>query len=200
MRNCYKECVRCHRPFPSDKYFQLSDIRCNSCTKKYLKEKAAVTASIRVLASPALSQSKMSEEESMSDSNNSIVEVPSPVIPRRAETLANQRKRKEPTFLETSDAENDNFLPSIPIKKKKTHPILGQAHILERPLAEVAAALPKRRRKAPVKKNTEGCKVNELKQKTMLQSKICDLVDKWCEKHKALDNSPKMGLVPIIFP
>ena len=35
----YKECTRCHRPFPSDKYFVKNDKRCNSCQEKYLREK-----------------------------------------------------------------------------------------------------------------------------------------------------------------
>ena len=36
--NCYKECSRCRRPFNDKKYFAISDIRCNSCQRKYLKE------------------------------------------------------------------------------------------------------------------------------------------------------------------
>lgn len=42
-QNCqmsmYKECCRCHRPFPSEKYFTSHSDRCNSCQKKYLCEK-----------------------------------------------------------------------------------------------------------------------------------------------------------------
>ena len=36
---CFRECVRCHRPFPLAKYFRLSELRCNSCERKYRKEK-----------------------------------------------------------------------------------------------------------------------------------------------------------------
>lgn len=35
----YKECRRCHRPFPSDKYFTSHPDRCNSCQKRYMSEK-----------------------------------------------------------------------------------------------------------------------------------------------------------------
>ena len=36
---CHKECKRCHRPFPDKKYFTLNTERCNSCQRKYHKEK-----------------------------------------------------------------------------------------------------------------------------------------------------------------
>lgn len=35
----HRECSRCHLPFPQSKYFQEGNRRCNSCHKKYLKEK-----------------------------------------------------------------------------------------------------------------------------------------------------------------
>lgn len=37
--NCYKECIRCHKPYPSEKYFEKNDSRCNACQEKYLREK-----------------------------------------------------------------------------------------------------------------------------------------------------------------
>ena len=39
QKTCFRECRRCHRPFPSPKYFTEDDIRCNSCQKKILLEK-----------------------------------------------------------------------------------------------------------------------------------------------------------------
>lgn len=38
-RQCFKECRRCHRPFPHERYFELDENRCNACQKKYLKER-----------------------------------------------------------------------------------------------------------------------------------------------------------------
>lgn len=38
--NCFRECKRCKRPFHDKKYYSFSETRCNSCHKKYLKEKA----------------------------------------------------------------------------------------------------------------------------------------------------------------
>lgn len=35
----FQECVRCHFPYPDAKYFSEHDSRCNSCQKKYMKEK-----------------------------------------------------------------------------------------------------------------------------------------------------------------
>lgn len=169
-------------------------------------------------ASDILCCSKMSEEESASDSNTSIVEVPSPSpgTSRRPDTLENLRKRKGAAslLLDVSEAENDAYAPSSSSgaatnkKKKVQRPNLLQELVsLERPLpAQVGLSLPaKRGRKRTVKKVGEACTTtakaaNGLKQKSLLQTKICDLLDKWCEKHKELDNTPKMGLVPIIFP
>ena len=36
---CRIECKRCHRPFPNKKYFTMNPERCNSCQRKYNKEK-----------------------------------------------------------------------------------------------------------------------------------------------------------------
>lgn len=36
----FKECIRCKRPFPDSKYFaDINSLRCNTCTKRYEKEK-----------------------------------------------------------------------------------------------------------------------------------------------------------------
>jgi len=37
---CFRECVRCKRPLDDPKYFALSLIRCNSCSRAYNREKA----------------------------------------------------------------------------------------------------------------------------------------------------------------
>jgi hypothetical protein len=36
---CFRECVRCHRPLPHESYFKQSDVRCNACHCKYLRER-----------------------------------------------------------------------------------------------------------------------------------------------------------------
>lgn len=38
-KNCFKECSRCHRPFPDKKYFGDNMVRCLACQRKYLKER-----------------------------------------------------------------------------------------------------------------------------------------------------------------
>jgi hypothetical protein len=35
----YRECSRCHLPYPEEKSFTSNDRRCNSCQNKFLKEK-----------------------------------------------------------------------------------------------------------------------------------------------------------------
>lgn len=37
----YRECVRCHKPYDSERFFSQDENRCNPCHKKYLKEKQA---------------------------------------------------------------------------------------------------------------------------------------------------------------
>jgi hypothetical protein len=37
--NMKHECIRCHRPFPTNRCFNLSKIRCDACQRKYAKEK-----------------------------------------------------------------------------------------------------------------------------------------------------------------
>jgi hypothetical protein len=36
---CFRECSRCHKPYPSEKYFAKNDRRCNSCQDKFVREK-----------------------------------------------------------------------------------------------------------------------------------------------------------------
>jgi hypothetical protein len=38
LASCYKECVRCKKPFPEEKYFLLSSDRCNTCYRRYKLE------------------------------------------------------------------------------------------------------------------------------------------------------------------
>ena len=35
----FRVCRRCKKPYPSEKYFEKNDLRCNSCQEKYLREK-----------------------------------------------------------------------------------------------------------------------------------------------------------------
>ena len=38
-KNCFRECSRCHKPYNHEKFFELNEVRCNTCQRKYLKEK-----------------------------------------------------------------------------------------------------------------------------------------------------------------
>ena len=37
-KSCQQECITCHKPYPSLKYFQLNKNRCNSCHKRHQKQ------------------------------------------------------------------------------------------------------------------------------------------------------------------
>ena len=38
-RNKFKECMRCHMPYPNEKYFQKNQKRCNACQNKLTQER-----------------------------------------------------------------------------------------------------------------------------------------------------------------
>lgn len=38
QERAFRECVRCKRPLPSEKYFSLNPHRCNACERKLVKE------------------------------------------------------------------------------------------------------------------------------------------------------------------
>ena len=38
-KNCFRECTRCHKPYNHEKFFELNEVRCNTCQRKYLKER-----------------------------------------------------------------------------------------------------------------------------------------------------------------
>ena len=57
----YSICKRCKFPFDNESYFQLDQDRCNSCQKKYIKEKekrSAVKASLSKIATPKTIKNK----------------------------------------------------------------------------------------------------------------------------------------------
>ena len=37
LKACKRSCISCKKPYPSLKYFLKSEIRCNSCTTRYMK-------------------------------------------------------------------------------------------------------------------------------------------------------------------
>ena len=38
-KKCFRECTRCHKPYDHEKYFELNEVRCNNCQRKYMKER-----------------------------------------------------------------------------------------------------------------------------------------------------------------
>lgn len=38
-QNMFRECTRCHKPFPHARFFKINEKRCNSCQQKFLAEK-----------------------------------------------------------------------------------------------------------------------------------------------------------------
>ena len=78
--NSYKICIRCKLPYNSDKYFEKSLKRCNSCHEKYLKEKSRREQKKKALEiihsddnDDEAQAKKCKKEESVEDSSKIIV-------------------------------------------------------------------------------------------------------------------------------
>ncbi len=66
--NLFRECARCRRPFPHEKYFDGNNTRCNSCFKKLEKERNR-----RALIK------KEKNEKKITNSSNAAAEIP-PIV------------------------------------------------------------------------------------------------------------------------
>ena len=102
----YQECIRCHKPYTSAKYFQLNSTRCNSCHRKYLAEKerrlAKANTSIDVMSESDSDQGVPGSDDiqlSSSDSETEVTSV-SPTPPKKMKTSTQedktQKKAKKP--------------------------------------------------------------------------------------------------------
>ena len=78
--SCERECVRCHRPFPSLIYFPSDKaIRCNACTRKYHKEKLSCDSS------DLLSSSDISDRLHKMNTKNQLKSTATSLIPPECE-------------------------------------------------------------------------------------------------------------------
>ena len=100
----YRECIRCHKPYDSERFFQSNENRCNSCQNKYIKEKENNKA--------------VMEESDESDDTLKIIESE-----RKTKKMAdsddetiykNKIKRKSKKKVVSSDSDNS---PSLKRKK-----------------------------------------------------------------------------------
>lgn len=74
---CYRECIRCHRPFPNKCYFRTNNKRCVSCQKKYLKERLTLSCKKNYLhdgANDSVSAQSLQSNNLITGTMNNIVE------------------------------------------------------------------------------------------------------------------------------
>ena len=131
--DCFRECIRCHRPFPNEKYFSMSHDRCNACSKKYLKEKSCDEAKSSYLTTgPSIMAKAKEDQEFSSDTEMSAVmsagsSSPGPssttTIKPTGKNASCKRKLNLPEINFETSAEEDEA--PIPKPKKKTKVILN---------------------------------------------------------------------------
>lgn len=90
-RNCFRECSRCHKPYNHEKFFELNEVRCNTCQRRYLKEKEKRDQKkLQAKKVPLISSS----EESGSDAD-----PPKRPPPRQSDPVVPKKKHRKKLFL-----------------------------------------------------------------------------------------------------
>ena len=124
-KRCFRECCRCKRPLDRPTFFTLSPIRCNSCHKRYEKEKMIRMNS--VLKKPTSSSggnnpsgASYHDLSSFDDSDSSTTShhVPAPPPPTPAKPV-----KRAMSICPSSSDDTDHFsdpgTPQQPPPKKK---------------------------------------------------------------------------------
>lgn len=90
-KNCFRECSRCHKPYNHERFFELNEVRCNSCQRKYLKEKEKRDMKKLQPKKPHIISSS---EESASESEQSMKkQLPKPSGPPAAKKKKKSMKK-----------------------------------------------------------------------------------------------------------
>ena len=105
----FRECKRCHKPYPEEKYFEKNENRCNSCQEKYLREREKRLQKLTKKNTKELTSSDddFSEKKSKnSDHKTSDYFPPSKKVKKHGDTnkiIIKNRRKKYLVFYETDE-------------------------------------------------------------------------------------------------
>lgn len=137
--NCYRECIRCHRPLDKPSFYSLHPQRCNGCHRKYLKEimkrkqegayLSEEEENIEIPSSPSSIEEDNNETAAGSSSSSSYSPPSSPPATSSGGGLAKKKKltgkkKKHQTKTQTIALEEDEDTDAVSetgedVKKKR---------------------------------------------------------------------------------
>jgi deoxyadenosine/deoxycytidine kinase len=109
-RNCFRECQRCHNPYPNECFFTLDAVRCDTCHRKLLAERAAKARRNQ--------QSEGSDQTVMATAQR-------PETPPQSATKSStpkKKKQRQPTLTNVWKTAEDDKKPTAPQKRKTPSP------------------------------------------------------------------------------
>ena len=193
-KQCYRECIRCHRPFNHPRYFTQDNHRCNACQKKYLKERHKLcydSAAASTRGGTKTTQLKMSNYYTSKDldlSNSSL-----------SESSASPPSKKKSAEVEVLSSNDE------PAKKKPKHrqqkkkmivedesdeTILGHSskNIAVKQKVKQKTSIPKKRGRPPTASRS-------------IDTKIHAVLSEWLalKSEEAKGESSKIGFIPVFF-
>ena len=127
---CIRECIRCHRPFDSLKYFTDNAERCNSCQKKYIKESNKTL--VPVLPSPSHSTITLSSSScsSESESTKNIISSSESEGDTKINSVKDKRitakvskKTAKPLKPILKKTQKNKLVKKVTLKNKKAQPV-----------------------------------------------------------------------------
>jgi len=96
----YKECSRCHLHYPDAKFFAQNEKRCNSCQKKYVKERER---RVQKLNEQKQEQWRKQAATAAAATATTTTTTPPPPPPNK-----NKRKANEPIIIPVDDDDDDD--------------------------------------------------------------------------------------------
>ncbi len=120
----FKECITCHKPYPTHHSFELNDERCNSCEKRYINSKIKREEKINLLKEKEALKEKEEEENEEEEEENEEEKEQQQQQQQQQQSLNNLIKNskvkpiKQP-IKRSSLNTLDNFLKQVQTPKKK---------------------------------------------------------------------------------
>lgn len=94
---CFRECCRCHKPYPNKRFFRYNDSRCNACQQKLLAERKKREKSSEIKSPSTVPQEPNQSDEEVDNTHHlqeHALNASKPTTKLRRHKIAAAAKRK----------------------------------------------------------------------------------------------------------
>lgn len=186
---CIKECIRCHRPFNSLKYFKQfqDDKRCDVCMRKYLKEKISNDIDKDRISS---GDEKKDDNENIEINKNDVSDEEEKKEMKEVKIIKTKKKKineKKINKSDTSDDEEDKKeIEAVKIKIKK-----------RKNVEHYSSEEDDKKKKKITKKSVKKIKIKKDEKKD-----VESMLQEWMSERATMSsflNTRRLGFTPVYF-